>query len=61
VAAAFADRIALLGDRTLLTCDVPARVFDAALLSRVYRIPIAVRCETDGSVFAFAVAPERAR
>jgi ABC-type cobalamin/Fe3+-siderophores transport system ATPase subunit len=61
VAAAFADRIALLGERRLLACDTPARVFDERLLSRVYGIPIAVRREADGAVFAFAVAPARAR
>lgn len=61
VAAAFADRIALLGGRTLVACDTPARVFDEALLGRVYGIPIAVRHEPDGSVLAFAVPPVRAR
>jgi iron complex transport system ATP-binding protein len=59
VAAAFADRIAVLGERALLACDVPARIFDEALLARVYGIPIAVRRESDGSVFAFAVSPDR--
>ena len=59
VAAAFADRIALLGTRTLLACDAPVRILDEALLSRVYGIPIAVRREADGSVFAFALAPAR--
>ncbi|MGD0473057.1 MAG: ABC transporter ATP-binding protein [Candidatus Velthaea sp.] len=59
VAAAFADRIALLGTRTLLACDTPVRILDEAMLSRVYGIPIAVRREADGSVFAFAVAPPR--
>jgi iron complex transport system ATP-binding protein len=61
VAAAFADRIAVLGERALLACDVPARIFDEALLGRVYGIPIAVRHEADGSVFAFAVSPVRPR
>lgn len=61
VAAAFADRIALLGGRRLVTCDTPDRVFDEALLGRVYGIPIAVRRERDGAVFAFARPPERAR
>jgi ABC-type cobalamin/Fe3+-siderophores transport system ATPase subunit len=59
VAAAFADRIALLANRTLLAFDTPARVFDETLLSRVYRIPIAVRREPDGAVLAFAVSPGR--
>jgi iron complex transport system ATP-binding protein len=57
VAAAFADRIALLGERTLLACDTAANVFDEALLARVYGIPIAVRHEPDGAVLAFAVPP----
>ncbi len=61
VAAAFADRVALLGARTLLACDTPARVFSEALLGRVYGIPIAVRHEADGVVLAFAVTPNRAR
>jgi iron complex transport system ATP-binding protein len=61
VAAAFADRVALLGSRTLLACDTPARVYDEALLGRVYGIPIAVRREAGGAVFAFAVAPARPR
>ena len=59
VAAAFADRIALLGERTLLACDTPAAVFEEALLARVYGIPIAVRHEPGGLVFAFAVPPQR--
>jgi iron complex transport system ATP-binding protein len=59
VAAAFADRIALVGNRALLACDTPARVFDEALLSRVYHIPIAVRRESEGAVFAFPLAPDR--
>jgi iron complex transport system ATP-binding protein len=59
VAAAFADRIALLGARTLLACDTPVNVFDEALLSRVYGIPIAVRHEDAGAVYTFARAPLR--
>lgn len=61
VAAAFADRIALLGERTLLAFDTPALVFDEALLARVYGIRIAVRREPDGALFAFAVPPLRPR
>jgi iron complex transport system ATP-binding protein len=61
VAAAFADRIALLGARTLMACDTPAKVFDEALLGRVYGIPIAVRRDADGAVYAFARAPASAR
>lgn len=54
VAAAHADRIALLGDGTLLAFDVPERVFDEGLLSRAYGVPIAVRRE-DGMLLAFAL------
>jgi len=61
VAAAFADRLALLGERTLLACDTPEHVFDEALLARVYDIPIAVRRESNGAVFAFALPPGRDR
>ncbi len=60
LAAAFADRIALLGERTLLAFDSPQRVFNEELLSRVYGIPIGVRHERDG-VFAFASPPARPR
>jgi len=59
VAAAFADRIALLGERTLLACDTPVKVFDEAVLARVYGIPIAVRHEANDAVFAFALPPDR--
>jgi iron complex transport system ATP-binding protein len=61
IAAAFADRVALLGARTLLACGTPAAVFDEALLSRVYGIPIAVRRDPDGGVYAFARAPAPSR
>jgi iron complex transport system ATP-binding protein len=61
VAAAFADRIALLGTRTLLACDTPANVFEEALLTRAYGIPIAVRRDADGAVYAFARVPARVR
>jgi iron complex transport system ATP-binding protein len=57
VAAAFADRIALLGARTLVACGPPAAVFDEALLARVYGIPIAVRRDPDGALYAFARPP----
>ncbi len=57
VAAAFADRIALLAERTLLACGAPAQVLDETLLSRVYGIPMTVRREVDGSVFAFPLPP----
>ena len=61
LAAAFADRIALLGDAKLLAFDTPQHVFDEALLSRVYGIPIGVRREPSGALFAFAAPPLRTR
>lgn len=57
LAAAFADRIALLGSRTLLACGTPSDVLDAERLSTAYGIPIAVRHEPDGRVVTFALAP----
>ena len=57
LAASFADRIALLGERRLLACGTPAEVFDEARLSRAYGIPIAVRHEPDGRVVTFAAPP----
>ena len=54
VAAAHADRIALIGEGTLLACDVPERVFAEELLSRAYGVPIKVRRE-DGMLLAFAL------
>jgi ABC-type cobalamin/Fe3+-siderophores transport system ATPase subunit len=58
LAAAHANRIALLGEGTLLACDTPERVFDEELLSRAYGVPIAVKREEDG-LFAFAAVPRR--
>jgi len=54
LAAAFADRIALLGDRTLLAWGTPAEVLEEARLTRAYGIPISVRREPDGRVVTFA-------
>jgi len=54
LAAAFADRIALLGDRTLLACGPPVDVFEESRLTRAYAIPIAVRREAGGRVVTFA-------
>jgi iron complex transport system ATP-binding protein len=52
-AAAFADRVALVGDRTLLACGTPNDVFEEARLRRAYGIPIVVRHEPDGRVVTF--------
>jgi len=57
LAAAFADRIALLGERTILACGTPVEVYDEARLARAYGIPIAVRREPDGRVVTFAAPP----
>ncbi len=42
LAAAYADRIAVLHDGTIRVCDVPERAMDAALLSEVYGHPVRV-------------------
>jgi len=59
LAAAFADRIALLGERTLLACGPAAEVFDEARLGRAYGIPIGVLRESDGRIVTFAAPPAR--
>jgi iron complex transport system ATP-binding protein len=53
LAAAFADRIALLGDRTLLACGSPIEVLREDRLRHAYGIPIVVRHEPDGRVVTF--------
>ena len=58
LAAAHADRIALVGEGTLLACDAPERVFNETLLSRAYGVPIAVKQEED-RLLAFAAVPRR--
>lgn len=60
VAAAHADRVAVLGEQTLLACDVPERVFQEDLLSTAYGAPIVVRRD-DGILTAFARPPQRKR
>jgi ABC-type cobalamin/Fe3+-siderophores transport system ATPase subunit len=60
LAAAHADRVALLGEGTLLACDVPERVFEEDILSRAYGAPIVVRRD-EGLLLAFTRPPERAR
>lgn len=56
LAAAHADRIALLGAGRLLACDVPERVFVEGLLSEAYGTAIVVR-NIDGMLLATAAAP----
>jgi iron complex transport system ATP-binding protein len=56
LAAAHADRIALVGDGTLMACGAPERVFDAGILSRAYGTPICVRREGE-TLLAFAEPP----
>jgi iron complex transport system ATP-binding protein len=58
LAAAHADRVALLGDGTLLACDTPEEVFEEAVLSRAYSTPIIVRREGE-MLLAFTRPPER--
>jgi len=55
LAAAFADRIALLGDRRLLAWGTPAEVLEEERLAVAYGIPIAVRHEPDGRVVTFVM------
>ena len=58
LAAAHADRIALLGAGRLLACDVPERVFVEEMLSSAYGTAIVVR-RIDGMLLAGAAAPPR--
>jgi iron complex transport system ATP-binding protein len=60
LAAAHADRVAILGEGTLLAYDVPERVFNEDTLSRAYGAPILVRSEGD-ALLAFAQPPPRRR
>jgi iron complex transport system ATP-binding protein len=60
LAAAYADRIALVGQGQLLACDDGEGVFSEPLLSAAYGTPIAVRRE-DGMLFAFAKPPARSK
>ncbi|MDE2573420.1 MAG: ABC transporter ATP-binding protein [bacterium] len=54
LAAAFADRIALLGCGTLLECGEPGRALDESLLRQAYGVRIDVQRQPDGRVVAFA-------
>ena len=56
LAAANADRIALLGAGRLLACDAPEAVFREETLSSAYGTPIVVR-RVDGMLLASAAAP----
>lgn len=60
LAAAFADRIALLGQRRLLACASAEAVFREDLLSKAYETPIVVRRD-DGGLFAFAQISHQSR
>lgn len=42
LAAAYADRIALLRDGKIVACDTPAQVLTAEIVSEVYRTPVEV-------------------
>ncbi|HVA38630.1 MAG TPA: ABC transporter ATP-binding protein [Candidatus Dormibacteraeota bacterium] len=54
LAAAFADRIALLGAGRLLRCAGPEEALDEGLLRRAYGVRIDVQRRADGRVLAFA-------
>jgi ABC-type cobalamin/Fe3+-siderophores transport system ATPase subunit len=56
LAAAYADRLALVGGGRLLACDMVERVFQEPLLSAAYETPIAVRREDD-TLLAFPRLP----
>lgn len=59
LAAAYADRMALLGGGRLLACGRVEDVMVAELLSAAYDAPIAVRRDDDGTLLAFAKRPPR--
>lgn len=59
LAAAYADRIALLSGGKLLACGSIEEVMLAELLSAAYDSPIAVRRDEDGMLLAFAKRPPR--
>ncbi|TAM61238.1 ABC transporter ATP-binding protein [bacterium] len=54
LAAAFADRIALLGAGRLLCCGAPQEALDEELLRVAYGVRIDVQRQPDGRVVAFA-------
>jgi iron complex transport system ATP-binding protein len=58
LAAAYADRVALLEDGRLAAVGTPREVFDPALLTRVYRHPIDVIDGPRGSVLVLAATPD---
>jgi iron complex transport system ATP-binding protein len=60
LAAAHADRIALLGTGRMLACDVPEQVFVEDLLSTAYATPIVVR-RIDGMLLVGPAAPPARR
>lgn len=59
LAAAYADRIAVVARGRLMACDVPEAVMNEALLSAAYDAPIVVRTEPDGTIVAAARPPRR--
>jgi ABC-type cobalamin/Fe3+-siderophores transport system ATPase subunit len=56
-AAAYADRIALLGDGTLMAFEPPARLLDSPLLERAYGIAMERVALPDGRLRVFAREP----
>lgn len=54
LAAAYADRVALLADGKLIAVGSPYEVLDPTLLTRVYRHPIAVTTGPDGELIVVA-------
>ena len=60
LAAAYADRVALLEDGGLAAVGTPREVFDPGLLSRVYRHPIDVIDGPRGGLLVLAAMPDAA-
>jgi iron complex transport system ATP-binding protein len=58
LAAAYADRVALLEDGHLAAVGSPREVFDPSLLSRVYRHPIDVIDGPRGALLVLAATPD---
>lgn len=58
LAAAYADRVALLDGGRLVAVGTPREVFDPTLLTRVYRHPIEVIERADGGVFVLPATAE---
>lgn len=61
LAAAFADRVSLMGEGRLLVCDRPARALTEARLAALYGAPLRVEVDPDGGVRVQPVYPPPGR